>query len=97
MKRAMKKLLAGGMNPIRATEKLVNEPNKTPTNTWRKCFALKSRLKRISSIKTRNAWNMNVATPISIDHIRFIEYGIELTGAEPNPDLIENGTPNVIR
>jgi hypothetical protein len=40
---------------------------------------------------------MNVATPISTNHIRFIAYGMELTGAEPKHDLIENATPNVIR
>ncbi len=28
---------------------------------------------------------------------RFNAYGMELTGAEPKHDLIENATPNVIR
>ena len=40
---------------------------------------------------------MMVAIPIFIAQIRFIAYGIELTGADPNPDFIENATPNVIR
>jgi hypothetical protein len=40
---------------------------------------------------------MNVANPISIAHIKSIAYGIELTGAEPKPDLIEKATPKVMR
>ena len=40
---------------------------------------------------------MNVETPISIAQIKFMAYGIELTGAEPKFDLIEKAIPNVIR
>ncbi len=82
---------------MRDTDMLVNAPKSTPTKTCMKCFGLKFLLSKTSSINTKIAWNMNVATPISIAQTRSIAYGIELTGAEPNPDLIENATPNVMR
>ena len=40
---------------------------------------------------------MNVVIPRSMFNIRFNAYGIDATGVEPRPDLIENATPNVIK
>ena len=40
---------------------------------------------------------MNVVIPKSHFNIRFRAYGIDATGVDPSPDLIENATPKVIK
>lgn len=40
---------------------------------------------------------MNVVIPKSMFNIGFNAYGIDATGVEPRPDLIENATPKVIK
>jgi len=93
----MSRLFAEGMMFISETDMLVNIENIIPTNICRKCLWEKLFLSRIHSIITSSVWNRNVAMPMLITDIKSIAYGIELTGADPSPDFIENATPRVIR
>ena len=60
-------------------------------------LGLKFLLKSINCNITKNIWNINVVITKSMFNIRFNAYGIDATGVEPRPDLIENATPKVIK